>query len=77
MNLSDVDKRILQTMNDQGGVCPQSDVITALLPDVSQAHTYSRIKRMQAGGLIDKTGPHNGRTVALTKSGKDALIWRG
>jgi len=77
MNLSDTDRRILNVMGDHGGVCPQSDVITALLPDVSQAHTYSRIKRMQAGGLIDKTGPHNGRTVTLTKSGKDALIWRG
>jgi len=73
MNLSDVDRRILNVMGDHGGECPQAVVVSSMLPDVNMTYVYGRIKRMQAGGLIDKTGPDNGRTVTLTKSGKAAL----
>ncbi len=73
MKLSSIDHRIIQVMNARGGSCPQADIITALLPDVNITYVYLRIKRMQAGGLLDKSGPDNGRTVTLTPAGKAAL----
>lgn len=73
MNLSSIDREIIKTINDHGGDCLQSAVISAMLPEVNMSYAYSRIKRMQAGGLIDKTGPENGRTVTLTAAGKAAL----
>lgn len=73
MHLSNVDNEILKTIDSRGGECLQAAIISAMLPEVNMAYVYSRIKRMEAGGLLDKTGPDNGRTITLTAAGKDML----
>ena len=73
MKLSDTDRRIINLIGDHSGSCPQAAIITALMPDVNTTYAYMRIKRLEAGGLLDKSGPDNGRTVTLTIAGKAAL----
>ncbi len=73
VHLSNVDNEILKTIDSHGGECLQAAIISAMLPGVNMTYVYSRIKRMEAGGLLDKTGPANGRTITLTAAGKAML----
>ncbi len=70
---SNTDREILKMLEQ--GPLPQSAIVNALLPVVSQDYIYSRVKTLAARGLVEKDGQNytKDRIVTLTKSGKAAL----
>lgn len=73
MHLSNADREILAAIRDNSGECLQSLVVSSLLPSINNAYVYSRIRRMEAGGLVEKVGPDKEVSVKLTVAGKAAL----
>lgn len=74
MKLNPTDQDILNIIGRSDGTAPQMKIVKVLLPFANEDYIYSRIRVMEARGLITKTGPEYAkRTVSLTDTGRDLL----
>lgn len=75
MRLNPTDQDILGIIERSGNEADQAKIIKVLLPFTNEDYVYSRIRTLEARGLIVKTGAEyrKGRTVTLTEAGREAL----
>lgn len=71
--LTDVDREALERL--QGMDCTQANLLRELLTISGESYIISRLRTLEARGLIrkEKRGDGNTRTLSITEAGKHAL----